>query len=137
MRFMAIEPFFFDIQYYDASPQKPLVFDYPKNPDTGEFEVPNIKWYPVDQEAKAALEHLRDSLQTIGMKAIIHGIPAGVELPRAVVIPPREKSNMDSLPIGLLRKVPDVTEFTMKEMQELSKGAIPQVRPSDREPPKR
>jgi len=140
MRFMAIEPFFFDIQYYDASPEKPLVFEYPKNPDTGEFEVPNVKWYPIDQEAKEALEKLRDKIAAdLQAKSpiMIHGIPVGVELPKPILIPPREKSSPDMLPIGLLKKIPDRNEFSMSDIQNQSKGVIPQPRPSDREPPKR
>jgi hypothetical protein len=55
---MAIEPWYYNGNYYPASAEAPHVFNYPDE------EVPNHKWYPLDKKAHAALIKLRDSVST-------------------------------------------------------------------------
>lgn len=132
MRFLAIEPFFFNYQYYPASPEKPLAFDFPKE------SVPNVRWYPLDKEALTALEALRDQILSYGNRVTIHKIPANVAYPSPISIEAPEPVSADPVPPGLGRLTPAAPEqFSMSDIQKQEKGPIPQSRPSDREPPKR
>ena len=134
MKFLAIEPFFFNGQYYPAASDAPLAFNFPKD------EVPNVRWYPMDQEALASLELLQKTILAYGNKCVIHRIPQGVKPPDYIWIEAPAKVDPDALPPGIkLDGRPDSPEqFTMSEIQAANKGMIPRPgRPSDTEPTKR
>lgn len=134
MKFLAIEPFFFNSQYYPAAPDSPLAFNFPKG------EVPNVRWYPMDQEALEALEALQKTILAYGNKCVIHRIPQGVKPPEYIYIEAPEKVDPDVLPPGIkLEGGPRSPEqFTMSEVQAQNKGMVPKPgRPSDMEPTKR
>ena len=113
MRFLATENWIdHNSHFHEASPDAPHVFDFPSG------MVPNWKWTPLDEEAKAALDALASD--NFGLK--VKGIPtieAGF-VPE-VIAPPAEVKPVVVAPIKQ-KKDPN----TMSAMQG--------KRPSDIDP---
>jgi len=134
MKFLAIEPFFFADQYWPASPEEPLAFEYPKG------YGPNVKWYPLDAEADATLQEVQKVIRDYGAMIVCHRIPRNIKQYPIVHLPTPERADPDLVHPALLdiNAPKDPETFTMSEVQAQSKPQVPkQHRPSDAEPPRR
>lgn len=127
MKFMALESWYHNGQLHEASAQQPHVFEFPKD------EIPSRRWWPLDKEARAALEKYQKEKADKGIKIDIRPIP-DLALPvSAEVIEPSEKVDPDALPPDLFaaKKMTAVPTPSMSEVQREP------ARPSDTEPTKR
>jgi hypothetical protein len=130
MKFMATENWFWHGRFYEAAHDRPHIFDFPAE------EVPNIKWYPLDEEAEAALQALAAKVKedTEGRNVLIpHKLVKARSLPDDADIEkihPAPVVTDEPLPEGV-REVPQ--QQAMSEMQGINTGKRGK-RPSDKEP---
>jgi hypothetical protein len=121
MRFMALESFFYNSQYHEASPQAPKIFDFPDD------ETPNLRWRPLDKKARKALEDTAAKVQDDSGNIIaIYPIPE--EFQNALV----EATPIEKSPDVDPNRLPEATVAAVVPKTVVAK--VGKGRASDQEP---
>ncbi len=145
-QYMAIEPFFWHGQYHEASASAPFMFQIPED------EVPNHRWYPLDEVAAEKIKTLVASAGAAsGLRAQeIPDINVPMRVPTLKRPPPpqdqfgapnQEPETFSEIQRKLRPQAPAPAEVTSEATSvpaaPAPAEAKPKVtRPSDTEPPK-